>query len=184
MESPPRFGKFASMKLILEKSSTKMGLISILIIQIIVGGFLGISIAKLSSVTNGYGILDFEVGYSIEKVNELFSRYEIEGMILYKQILFIDLFNPLIYSLLFSSLLYVFYKESKYAWLVYLGFLCAGLDYLENFFLFEMMNSYPDISSGVVEFSSAISIVKHSVLYLTILILVLGMVRWVRHKRK
>jgi len=172
------------MKQILEKTSTRTGLISLFVCQLIVGGILGTTLAKLSNATGGYGILDFEVGYTVEKVNELFSSYGTVGIELYKQVHVIDLFNPLIYSLLFSSLLYIFFKESEYAWLAYLGFLCGGLDYLENIFLFNMLNAYPNINSYMIGLSSTVSIIKHSVLYITILIFIMGMVRWIRLKRK
>lgn len=172
------------MKIILEKSSSRKGLIFILVAQLIVGGLLGFSLSQLAAATNGLGILDFEIGYSADRVAKLFSGYGDEGMLIYRQIQLIDLFNPLVYSILFSSLLFVFFKQSKFNWLAYLGFLCGGLDYLENAFLFIMANSYPDMNSGIVQSSSVISVVKHSILYLTIIVFMIGLIRWLVIRRK
>lgn len=172
------------MKNILERTSTKKSLLLNLIIQGIVGGLLGYSLSNLSGVTNGTGILDFEIGYTVDTVSNVFFNYGEDGMAIYKWIQLIDLFNPAIYSLLFSSLLFVFYQNSRYEWLAYLGFLCGGLDYLENGFLYFLSSSYPDISETIVQFSSFVSVTKHSVLYITISIFIIGLIKWLRNRKK
>lgn len=172
------------MKKLLEKTSSKQGLLYLLIIQTLIGGLLGYSLSNLSVVTDGLGILDFEIGYSADTVNRLFAGYGENGMTIYKQVQFIDLFNPAVYSILFSSLLFLFYKSSKYGWFAYLGFLCGGLDYLENGFLYSLSNSYPDINGSIVRISSIVSLTKHSVLYVTIAVFIVGLITWMRNRKK
>ena len=166
----------------LEQTSKRTPLIVLFIAQIVVGAFLGLSLSNLSETTSGSGILDFEVGYSFEHVNELFESYGSEGMRAYHQIQFIDLFNPLIYSLLFSSLMFLFLRNTRFQLLSLFGFLCGLLDYFENFFLYRLSNSFPELSENLVSISSAISVVKHSVLYLTILIFIVAIVNWIRKR--
>ncbi len=67
---------------IIERFSTRPGMAFLLISYVIVFGMILISLAQLSEVTNGYGILDFDIGYSLDRVNEVFGSYGPEGMAL------------------------------------------------------------------------------------------------------
>ena len=115
---------------------------------------------KLAIVTGGYSILDFDFGYSEERVLEVLGSYGEEGMALYGRIQLLDILNPAIYSLFFASILYLLFKKGGFAWVVILPLLAGALDYAENITLYILSSSYPDISGTIVSLSSSLSIVK------------------------
>jgi hypothetical protein len=166
---------------ILEKTSSKTGLIVLSVIQLILGAFLGTTLIKLSKVS-GNGIPDFEVGYTKEKIIELFNSYSEQGMKLYNQVHLIDLFNPLVYSLLFASLCYYFFKETKFEKLSLIPFLAGLFDYVENYFLYRMKEQYPEISEGLVETSNSISLIKYAILGITIATFIFGIYQWIKKR--
>ncbi|MEZ5032569.1 MAG: hypothetical protein R2787_14355 [Saprospiraceae bacterium] len=166
---------------ILEKTSSKFGLITLTAIQLVVGAFLGITLSKLSKIS-GNGIPDFEVGYTKEKILELFNSYGEQGMELYNQVHLIDLFNPLIYSLLFASLCYYFFKDTRFEKLSLIPFLAGFFDYFENSFLYQMKGQYPEISDNLIEISNSISLIKYVVLGITIATFIFGIFQWIKKK--
>ncbi len=166
---------------ILEKTSSKVGLIVLTVIQLILGAFIGATLNKLSKLS-GNGIPDFEVGYTMEKILELFNSYGEQGMKLYNQVHLIDLFNPLIYSLLFASLCYYFFKDTKFEKLSLIPFLAGLFDYVENYFLYRMKVQYPEIGESLVETSNSVSLIKYAVLGITIVTFIFGIYQWLKKK--
>ena len=97
----------------------------------------------------------------------------------------IDLIHPLIYSLLFASLFFLLYRQTRFHNLLYLPLAMGALDYLENIFLFLMVNSYPNISPTVIQMASLLSVIKNVVQYLTIAAFLVGIVAFlVRRVRR
>ena len=168
---------------ILAITSKRQGLIIILLLQLIVAVGLAITITSLMDVSGGYSILDFVVGYSLDDINTTFASYGVEGMALYQRIQMLDVFNPLLYGLFLASLFYIFYEHSNYQWLVICPLIAAGLDYLENIFLFIMANNFPEINTVIAQVSSYVGIVKMASLIPVFIILIVGVVCYIRNRR-
>ncbi len=159
----------------LGKMATKRGLAILLTFYAAVFGAILFTLSKLTTLTGGIGILDFDRGYTTERVAEVFGSYGVEGMALYSRIQVLDIFNPAIYSIIFASLLYLLWRTHRAAWVVFLPFLAGGLDYAENVTLFALSRAYPNLPSGLVSASSLLSIVKNVALFASIAALVVGL---------
>lgn len=167
---------------ILEKTSTKQGLLLLTVLYALVFGLIISTISKLTGITGGIGILDFDRGYTHSRVIEVFSSYGEAGMTLYSGIQLLDLINPALYSLLISSLVYLLVRHSKVIWLSIIPLLAGLLDYLENLTLYLLVQSYPDISESLASFSSALSIIKNIALFGTMSALIAGGIVWIKKR--
>lgn len=167
---------------ILERSSTKQGLLLLTVLYALVFGLIISTISKLTDITGGIGILDFDQGYTHGRVIEVFSSYGEAGMTLYSRIQLLDLLNPALYSLLISSLVYLLVRHSKVIWLSIIPLLAGLLDYFENLTLYLLVKSYPDISVSLVSFSSALSIIKNIALFSTMAALIAGGIVWIKKR--
>ena len=167
---------------ILEKTSTKQGLLLLTVLYALVFGLIINTISQLTDITGGIGILDFDRGYTHGRVIEVFSSYSDAGMTLYLRIQLLDLINPALYSLLISSLVYLLVRRSKVIWLSIIPLLAGLLDYLENLTLYLLVQSYPDISESLVSFSSALSIIKNIALFGTTTALIAGGIVWIKKR--
>ena len=115
------------------------------------------SLYQMSSV----GILDFEVGYSKELVNEYFTKYGVEGLEIYRRVQYIDIINPAVYGLLLLTLTYRFTKAQLTTYTVWAILALVFFDYLENILLFRIVNAYPVINEFTIGASSTLSYIKH-----------------------
>lgn len=159
----------------LSKTSTKSGFALLFVFYALVFGGILITLSDLTQMTGGIGILDFDRGYTLERVLEVLGSYGETGFTLYSRIQLLDLVNPALYSLLMASLLYLLYKgQDSFNKLIVLPFLAGFLDYAENATLFLIARSYPDVQRDLVAMSSMLNIIKYIVLFGTILALVVG----------
>ena len=92
------------------KFATRRGLTVLLVTNAVVFGTILLTLGQLSDVSGGYGILDFEQGYSPDRVNEILGSYGPEGMSLYNRIQILDVFNPALYSLVAAALTYLLWR--------------------------------------------------------------------------
>ena len=164
---------------LIQNTATLRGLAILFGLYVVVFGAIITTLTQLTELTGGIGILDFDRGYSIERVNEVFSSYGTNGMALYMRIQFLDLFNPAIYSLFLASIVYLLWQNRQIAWVSIMPLLAGLLDYFENLTLFILARSFPDLSESLVSISSALSIVKNIVLFVAILSLLSGLVLFV-----
>jgi len=164
--------------LLLQKLATGRGFAILITLYAVVFGAIVYNLSKLTTLTNGYGILDFDRGYSRERVLEVFGSYGNEGMAIYSQIQLLDIVNPAVYSLFFASILYLLWRQKKAVWVVIIPLIAAALDYLENLTLFLLSRSYPDISEPLVLVSSTLSIIKNVALVAAVIALLVGMSLW------
>lgn len=167
---------------LLQRTATPRGLVVLIALYAIVFGAIALALTKLTTLTGGIGILDFDRGYSRERVLQVFDSYGADGWVLYQRIQLLDLLNPAIYSLFFASLTYLLWRHSRAVWLVVLPLLAGALDYAENLTLFLLSRSYPDISAWLVSVSSALSIIKNAALSAAVLALLFGSVQWARNR--
>ena len=167
----------------LEKTSGRKGLIILGVSSALIFGLIWALIIKLMTLTGGTGILDFEIGYTPEKVQAVLGRYGTEGMALYRKIQWLDLINPVLYGLLMASILYRLYPpQESWSRLVLLPLAAALLDYAENGVLFILATDYPDISTQWVGVGAVLSLLKNAVLFLATMVLLVGAWRWYRQR--
>jgi len=140
----------------------------------LVFGMIAYTLYQLSEVSGGHGILDFDLGYSEERVHEVFASYGEHGLILYGRIQFLDLFNPALYSLIAAATTYALWNGRGPDWLCLFPFLGGLGDYAENLTLFLLSRSYPDIPAGLVSISSSLSFLKNGLLLFGLLPLLFG----------
>lgn len=154
----------------------------LLILYALVFGAIVLTLSQLTTLTGGIGILDFDRGYTLERVQEVFDSYGEAGFALYGLIQLLDLFNPAIYSLLFACFIYLLWKGRKNIWVVLIPLAAGFLDYAENLTLYLLSASYPDLSPQLVSFSSTLSIIKNLVLFGAIAALLIGLIFWIRQR--
>ena len=154
----------------------------LLVLYALVFGAIIVTLIQLTTLTGGTGILDFDRGYTFERVQEVFGSYGEAGFALYGRIQLFDLFNPAIYSLLFASFIYLLWKGRKNIWVVIIPLAAGLLDYAENLALYLLSSSYPELSSQLISFSSTLSIIKNLALFGTIAALLIGLIFWIRQR--
>lgn len=163
---------------LIEYIANLRGISILLVLYAAVFGMILFTLGQLSDVTGGYGILDFDHGYSFERVQEVLGSYGAKGMALNARIQILDLFNPALYSMIAATLTYLLWKGHGPKWLALLPVLGGLGDYMENVTLFLMARSYPDISEGLVSLSSTLSLVKNVLLPIAILPFLVGLIYW------
>ena len=163
---------------LIARLATPRGIVCLIVAYAVVFGAILLTLAQLDSVTGGAGILDFDVGYSRDRVMEVFGSYGEGGMALYRRIQVLDLFNPALYSLLAAVFTYLLWRDRGPDWLCLLPLLGGIGDYAENFTLFLLSRSFPALPDGLVSVSSALSLAKNTALVLGLLPLVVGLVLW------
>ena len=163
---------------LVERLANWKGIGGLLAIYLVVFGTILFTLGRLGDVTGGYGILDFDRGYSADRVHEVLGSYGTEGMALNARIQILDLFNPALYSLILACLTFLFWNKRGQDWLVLVAFLGGLGDYMENVTLFLLALSYPDISEPLVRLSSTLSLIKNLLLPISALPLLVGVAVW------
>lgn len=150
----------------------------LIIAYLVVFGTILVTIGQLTEVSGGFGVLDFDQGYTTERVAEVFGSYGEHGFSLYRRIQILDIFNPALYSLIAAVLTYMLWKRRGVDWLSLAPLLGGIGDYAENITLFLLARGYPDVSDGLVSISSALSLIKNGLLVLGLLPLFVGLALW------
>jgi hypothetical protein len=163
---------------IIEKLATRLGLVVLIALYALVFGTIILTLNQLTEVTGGIGILDFDRGYDKARVMEVYDSYGVPGFALSGRILVLDIFNPALYSLILAALTFLTWKPRGHAWLSLVALLGGIGDYLENITLFLMARAYPDIPNGLVELSSTLSLIKNTLLPISIAPLLVGLLLW------
>ncbi len=165
------------------KTSTRVGIISLLVLQALIGTAIAYHLGAIAEVSGGSGILDLETGYDLNTVQSLLDSYGTEGIAHYRWVQLLDIANPFVYSLLFSSICFHLYRQSNWVLLALLPLMIGLFDYFENVFLYLIINSYPELTENLILFSSGLSIIKRGVMLIGVLILLGGVVVWFGHRR-
>ncbi len=142
-------------------------------------GMFSISISHLKNISGGYSIPDMNFYYSAEQLHELFNHFGKVGLSEYLQLQWVDMFYPVSYSLLISSLLFIAFSSiKKLQWVIYLPFVAAIFDYLENFTLRYLAKLYPDFVNGMAHFAAFCTAWKWIFICLSIIFVIIGFFRW------
>lgn len=152
---------------LLEQSTTRKGFVLVLVLLALVGGTIGYTVAQIMAVS-GQGILDFEFGHSVGRINEVLGAYGGEGKALYHRVQLLDLLNPLIYSWFTAMLLHLLVRGSRWSWLVVLALLPGLFDYAENYYLYQFLVTHPEVDAGQVHTANILSLVKQGAFGLTV----------------
>lgn len=161
---------------LIERLATWRGLTLLILLYLLVFGAILMTVWQLSAASGGYGILDFDRGYTVDRVHEVLGSYGERGMVLYRRIQLLDLVNPALYALLLACLTHLLWRGAGPRWVALLPLLGGLGDYAENVTLFLIVSAYPDISTGLVALSSTLSLVKNGLLAVTVLALLAGVV--------
>jgi len=147
---------------------------------------LTVTIPKTMEFSNGMKLLDMmPTGYDLNYVSELFSSLGENGRRTYltNQIP-VDMIYPLLFGLSYCLLLGYFLKKlnklnTPFTYLCLLPIIAGIADYLENFGIITMLNSYPDLTQITTKTTNIFTILKSSsttvfFLFLIIIIISLG----------
>lgn len=161
---------------LIDRLTNLRAILSLLVLYVAVFGSILFTLGQLTEVSGGYGILDFDRGYDLARVGEVFGSYGSDGMRLYGRIQLLDLLNPALYSLILAVITRLLWRDRGPDWLCLTPFLGGLGDYAENVTLFLMAQSYPDISTTLVSSSSTLSLIKNGLLPIAMLPLLAGLV--------
>lgn len=149
------------------------------------------TIPQVAKYAPGMNLFDLSpVGYSFEYANELLGVLGVDGRgaYLYKQ-LPLDFIYPGLFALSCGLLLsWLFLKsQNESSKIFYFCFvpMAAGLfDYLENISIIHLLTSYPNISGISVSLASAMTIIKSGLTTAFFVLLIVGLVLFLRSKWK
>ena len=144
------------------------------VLYAVVFGAILITMRQLAEISGGMPILDFEPGYDLARVREVFTAYGFEGMVLYRRIQALDLINPALYTLLAAALTAMLWPGRP--WVALLPLLAALGDYAENITLTLLARGFPDLPEGLVAVSSTLSLVKLALMAVGFAPLLIGLV--------
>lgn len=145
--------------------------------------------------SNGLKLLDMmPLGYSTEYIKKLFETLGEQGRQVYltKQ-LPVDMIYPLLFGLSYSLMMGYFLKKlnnlnSMCFYLSFLPLIAGVSDYIENFGIMTMLNSYPDLSPFLMKVTNVFTVVKSistSVYFIALLItLLLFGIQTLKSRRK
>lgn len=113
-------------------------------------------------------ILDIRLNYSFDDVNGLFAAMGIEGREIYSIISGkVDMVFPIVNSLLLILILFNLLKRvtlpnSKWLYLSFSPLIASFFDFLENFNILILLNSYPNTTYDQVATASLMTSIKWS----------------------
>ncbi|MGB5430413.1 MAG: hypothetical protein WBM94_12120 [Eudoraea sp.] len=138
-----------------------------------------VTIPKTTAYAGGMKLLDMmPQGYDFEYVSQLFGRLGEEGrkVYLYNQIP-IDMIYPFLFGITYCLLIAYFLKKlnklsTPFFYLCLVPLVAGIADYLENFGIINMLNSYPDLSMTQVNITNTFTAIKSLSTTLFFLILI------------
>lgn len=144
-----------------------MVLVLFVFTNIVYAFMLMITIPKAMRFSNGMKLLDMmPTGYNFEYVNTLFDTLGEKGraIYLYNQIP-VDMIYPFLFGISYCLLIAYFLKkvnrlQSSFFYLCLLPLIAGAADYLENFGIITMLNSYPDLALFSATMTNSFTILK------------------------
>ena len=169
-------------EIVSENLAGKKVLLLFVLTNLVYAIMLIVTIPKTMTFSNGMKLLDMmPTGYDSEYVNSLFETLGVNGreVYLYNQIP-IDMIYPFLFGISYCLLIAYFLKKlnklkSAFFYLCFLPIIAGTADYLENFGIINMLNSYPNLSQISIDATNAFSIVKSmaTTIYFIALIIIL-----------
>lgn len=173
-----------TLRYLIDRHSTgKKVLLLFILTNLIYAIMLLVTIPKVMEYSNGLKLLDMmPTGYDSAYIHSLFETLGKEGRhcYLYTQIP-VDLIYPLLFGISYCLLMGYFLKQlnkldSMYFYLCTLPLIAGMADYLENFGIIILLNSYPDLSQVSMSTTNLFSIVKSAstTIFFIVLIIILS----------
>ena len=141
--------------------------------------FMGKQMGKL---TENAQPIDLEIPtYSAERAHEMVEGYGEEGRALYKKIeMTADVIYPLLYGFAFALVITFLMKKAASGqewtkWLALLPLIAMSADFIENFFIINLLNQFPQQPNQIAEMAAIFSLIKWSFFFSTLGTIVVGL---------
>ena len=150
---------------------------------------IGYSIPTTSAFASGLPILDMKpFGYNFNDVMHLFNTLGEDGRMYYHNVqLAVDLVYPFLFIICYTALgVYILEKLKSsinlFKLLYWLPLVAGVSDYIENFFIYTLLDAYPKIDHLTVNLSATFSVIKSLSTTLYFLLILLALVRLFNQK--
>ena len=164
--------------------SGKKVLLLFILTNIVYVFMLTVTIPRTMAFSSGMRLLDMmPLGYDFNYVSTLFNQLEEIGRETYltNQIP-VDMIYPLLFGLSYCFLLGYFFKKlnklnTPYSYCCLLPIIAGFFDYLENFGIIVMLNSYPNLIQFLVSTTNIFTIIKSistSLFFIALIILLIS----------
>jgi len=142
------------------------------------------TIPKVTAFSEGMRLLDMmPMGYDLDYINTLFETLGEEGrnVYLYNQIP-VDMLYPFLFAISYSLLIAYFLKKidkynSALFHLCWLPIIAGIADYMENFGIILMLNSYPKLISSLTILTNIFTLVKSmttTIFFITLIMIMMA----------
>jgi hypothetical protein len=163
-------------------SSLKSFIILLLIYIVFPAYFFKNAETKINQLSGeSVGIIDITITYNPERTQQMLTKYTAEARAYYASVeATIDVVYPLVYAFLLAVVLVLIFRKNQFGlprWIIVLPFVVQLFDYLENFFIYSLLTQYPTIENANLIFCEIFKLLKWSVLGITMLIIVYGVIR-------
>ncbi|MDX1942206.1 MAG: hypothetical protein SFU99_16700 [Saprospiraceae bacterium] len=145
---------------------------------------------KLQSYASGIKPIDLEIPtYSTDRAYEILSAYNAEALNYYKNIeLSVDIIYPIIYGLAFALTIAFLWtrilpNKNWVRWLPLIPLKGMLFDFAENIGIIFIINQLPARANGLTSVTAIFSLLKWSLDFLAIGLILVGFVVWIRKSK-
>jgi hypothetical protein len=122
------------------------------------------------------GIIDLTFGFNPQKTLMMVAGYGDAARSYYARTeMTIDIVYPVIYAFLLGIILTLLYRESAYAWVSLVPFICLLLDYLENINIVILLITFPQQSFAIATLCEIFKLMKWLTFGCVILSMIFGL---------
>ena len=125
----------------------------------------------------GMPILDMEIGYTVDRVNEIFAAYGPLGFAHYRIIMVADIIHPAVYATLMGAVMWVLADGRRMKAVSILPLFVALFDWAENLMIWRMVSDPFPVDYRWAEAGNILSYLKHGTLALVFVLLALLLFR-------
>ena len=131
------------------------------------------------------GIIDLTFGFNPQKTLMMVAEYGDAARSYYAWTeMTTDMVYPFVYAFLFGVILTLLYRESPYAWVSLVPFICLLLDYLENINIVILLTTYPRQSITIAILAEIFKLMKWLAFGSVILLMIFGLASRMIHRVK
>src|SRR5258706_1413983 len=122
------------------------------------------------------GIIDLTFGFNPQKTLMMVAGYGDAARSYYARTeMTIDIAYPVVYTFLLGVILTLLYRESSYAWVSLIPFICLILDYLENINIVILLILFPQQSLAIATLCEIFKLMKWLTFGCVILLMIFGL---------
>lgn len=120
-------------------------------------------------------ILDLQVGFTQEEAQTILAVYTPAARLeAARFLLWADTIYPLVYGMLIALLLAFLFRSGRFQYLVLLPLLAVLVDFAENYWLYQVLNGYPNEKTAWILWASVCNVLKWGLLGLAGLACLVG----------